>query len=149
MAKFNFKFESVKKIKETLEKKTQKELSLIELEVSKINEEIKNLFITKKLNKAKVTGNGTIKVNMLHYLQNYELFIDNKIEELQKRVIELLKAKEKKIIELSDRTKETKMFEKLKEKHLIDYVNVQKKIEQIEIDEIATKQFVREINSEK
>lgn len=144
MSKFKYKFETVKKIKETLEKKTQKELSIIELEVSKINEEIKNLFLTKKLNKAKLTNNGTVKVNMLHYLQNYELFIDGKIESLQRRVIELLKEKEKKITELAQRTKETKMFEKLKEKHFADYLNEQKKIEQIEIDEIATKKFVRE-----
>ncbi len=144
MAKFNYKFETVKKIKETLEKKTQKELSLIELEVSKINEEIKNMFLTKKLNKAKLTNNGTVKVNMLHYLQNYELFIDNKIETLQKKVIELLKEKEKKIQELALRSKETKMFEKLREKHYMDYLIEQKKLDQIEIDEIATKKFVRE-----
>ena len=36
------------------------------------------------------------------------------------------------------------MFEKLKEKHYLDFLNEQKKIEQIEIDEIAAKKFVRE-----
>jgi flagellar FliJ protein len=81
---------------------------------------------------------------MLHYLQNYELLIDKKIETLQMHITELQKSKEKKIAELAQRTKEAKMFEKLKEKHYLDYLNEQKKIEQIEIDEIASKKFVRE-----
>ncbi len=144
MAKFKYKFETIKKIKETMEKKTQKELSLIELEITKSNEAIKNLLVSKKLHKAKLTTNGTVKVNMLHYLQNYELLIDKKIETLQKHITELNKSKEKKIAELAQRTKEARMFEKLKEKHYLDFLNEQKKIEQIEIDEIAAKKFVRE-----
>lgn len=144
MAKFKYKFETIKKIKETMEKKTQKELSLIELEITKTNEAIKNLLVSKKLHKAKLTTNGTVKVNMLHCLQNYELLIDKKIETLQKHITELNKSKEKKIAELAQRTKEAKMFEKLKEKHYLDFLNEQKKNEQIEIDEIAAKKFVRE-----
>jgi len=144
MAKFKYKFETIKKIKETMEKKTQKELSLIELEISKANEAIKNLLVSKKLHKAKLTNNGTVKVSMLHYLQNYELLIDKKIETLQMHITELQKSKEKKIAELAQRTKEAKMFEKLKEKHYLDFLNEQKKIDQIEIDEIASKKFVRE-----
>ncbi len=47
MAKFQYKFKTIKDIKERLEKKTQKELAIIDLEIKNKNEEI--LELTKQL----------------------------------------------------------------------------------------------------
>ena len=48
--------------------------------------------------------------------------------------------------ELVEKSKETKMFEKLKIKHHGEFIKDQNKLEQIELDDIATKKFVRSNN---
>ena len=60
-------------------------------------------------------------------------------KDLAKKNIE----KENKVKELIKKSKETKTFEKLEEKHRAEFFKSQDKLEQIELDEIAVKEFNR------
>jgi flagellar export protein FliJ len=48
------------------------------------------------------------------------------------------------MIELVKKTQETKTFEKLEEKHLMEFLKAQDKIEQKEMDEFAVNEYLRE-----
>ena len=143
MAKFKYKFESIKRIKETIEKKTQKELSVIDLEIDKVKERIVKLLEDKKNRREERLAKKTLKVSELKFYENFDKSIDEKIELEKIELQSLLIDREEKKNELLEKSKETKMFDKLKEKHYLDFMKEQNKQEQIEIDDIATKKFVR------
>ncbi|MCW8848521.1 MAG: flagellar export protein FliJ [Melioribacteraceae bacterium] len=144
MAKFQYKFKTIKDIKERLEKKTQKELAIIDLEIKNKNEEIVEL--TKQLqecNRKKLESKSN-KIKDLHFYEKYQRFLIEQIELVQKYILARKKDRAKKMLELIKKTQETKTFEKLEEKHLTEFLKVQDKLEQKEMDEIAVNEFVRE-----
>lgn len=143
MAKFNYKFESVKNVKIALEKKTQKELTLIEMEMVKREDEIKELVEEKTSHKKEMMSRKTMKVAELKFYADFEKVIDEKIEAKKSEIKKLEVERNKKFEELTEKTRETKMFEKLEEKHKLEFKREQDKLEQIEIDDIATKKFIR------
>lgn len=143
MAKFNYKFESVKQVKIALEKKVQKELTVVEMQIKKKLEEIEELLNEKGNYKAKTMSKKSLKVAELKFLSDFEKLVDGKVEIVKDEIQKLESERVIKRQELSQKSKETKMFEKLEEKHKIEHIKVQSKLEQIEIDDIATKKFIR------
>ncbi len=143
MANFKYKFESVKNVKKTIEKKVQKELMEIEFKIQKLNDEINNLITQKETYSLEIKNRNNLKVRDLYFYQDYENFLDAKIKRKRKEVVKLSKEKKAKIEELIQKSKETKMFEKLEEIYKLDYINEQKKLEQKELDEVAAKKFGR------
>ncbi|HPN36888.1 MAG TPA: flagellar FliJ family protein [Melioribacteraceae bacterium] len=139
MAKFNYKFDTIKKVKQIVEKKVQKEVSVIELEIEKRKLEIKELEDEKfkTINEFKIKK--SLKVSEIQFVNNFEKLIDEKIAAIKNEILGLEKSKQKKMEELTQKSKETKMFEKLEEKHLQQFIVEQNRLEQIEIDDIATK----------
>lgn len=143
MAKFIYKFEPIKNIKKVLEKKVQKDISLLELEIAKTNQMIIDLEKEKKYHKEKLLQSKNLKAMDLRFHAYYEKHIEEKIISVKKIREQFEKKKKEKLLELVQRSKETKIFEKLEEKHKISFDKEQNRLEQIEIDDIATKKFIR------
>lgn len=143
MKKFVYKFDSIRKVKQALEKKAQKEVALIDVEIKKAKQKIIDLNTEKKSYKEKIGGKKTIKAHEMHFQLEYEMEIDNKIVECQNELIELDKKRVEKVKELTEKTKETKMFDKLEEKHYENFIIEQNRIDQLETDDLATKKFIR------
>jgi len=143
MAKFKYRFESIKQIKKRYEKKVQKEVAVIDLEIRKREQQIDELYTQSKSEKTKVLEKGSKKASELHFFSMYDNYLMNEIDGI-KQVIEIKKIeKEKKLIELLEKTKETKIFEKLEEKHFEEFTIEQNKKEQLELDEIAVTKFIK------
>ncbi|MFZ1290312.1 MAG: flagellar export protein FliJ [Melioribacteraceae bacterium] len=143
MAKFKYKFETIKSIKERFEKIVMKELSIINLEIERLKKEIEALKLELKETKLKKLTYSTIKINDLQFYAKHENYLERQIGLLRKELSKKNIEKEKKIKELIKKSKETKTFEKLEEKHRMEYFKTQDKLEQIELDEIAVKEFNR------
>lgn len=144
MSTFKYKFKSIKEIKERFEKKAQKELAIIDLEIKKKNSEINELTIQlKECNRKKIEDKSKT-IRDLHFYEKYQRFLLEQIELAQKSILERKKERELKVIELIQKSKETKTFEKLEEQHLAEFVKSQEVLEQKEMDEFAVNEFLRE-----
>ncbi|MGE5431787.1 MAG: flagellar export protein FliJ [Syntrophomonadaceae bacterium] len=144
MAKFHYKFESIKKIKETFEKKIQKEISLIDIEIEKQNCLLKSLADEKNKSRSSLSGKNNVKVSELQFQSEVQNLLGLKEKKILGEIKELEKVKETRMLELEQKTKEHKIFETLEEKHYEDFLLAQNQLEQKEIDEIASKKFARE-----
>lgn len=143
MAKFKYKFESIKQIKKRYEKKVQKEVAVIGLEIKKREQQINELYEKSKNEKERILKKGSRKASELHFFSMYDNYLINEVGRI-KQEIEIKKIeKEKKLIELTEKTKETKIFEKLEEKHFEEFTLEQNKKEQLELDEIAVTKFIK------
>jgi len=142
MSKFKYKFEGIQKVKVAFKKKAQKELSLIDIEISKRKDEIKLSIINKKKQKTDVLSKKNLKASELIFADRYEKVIDSRIEKLEYEISYLNKKRNLKLIELAQKSKESRIFEKLKEKHRVDFRKEEKKKELKEIDDVAAKKFM-------
>lgn len=144
MSTFKYKFKSIKEIKERFEKKAQKELAIIDLEIKKKNSEINELTKQIKECNRKKTEDKSKAIRDLHFYEKYQRFLIEQIELAKKSILERKKERELKVIELIKKSKETKTFEKLEEQHLAEFVKSQEVSEQKEMDEFAVNEFLRE-----
>ena len=144
MAKFKYKFDSVKNIKERLEKKSKKELAIIDLEIKKKRNEIKDINELLKKSKLAKTQRQTKSSEDLHFFEKYENYLSEQKTLIEKYISEKRAEREEKVKELMQRSKETKTFVKLEEKHFEEFIKLQNKIDQKEMDEIAIQEFIRE-----
>ncbi len=141
MSKFTFKYDSIKKVKELLEKKVQKEMALIELEIDR------NIFECEKLvleieNTIKIPKSN--RISELKAVENYKKTLEKKIEIIQKHIEALKQQKEKKLKELAERSKENKIFQTLEETYLENFKYEENLKDEIKINEIATQKFIRD-----
>ena len=143
MAKFKYKFKSIKEIKQQLEKKTQKELAIIELEIANKKSEINRLMELLKVQKVKKLGKQSKTITELHFDEKYESYLVEQMEILDKYIEEKNMERKNKLEELVDKAKETKTFEKLEEKHFTQFVKEVEKKDQIEMDEFAVQEFLK------
>ncbi len=145
MAKFAYKFESVKRVKESLEKKAQKEAALIDLEIEKQKQTYLNVQREGE-DGLRNTQTKNVSIAELKFEKNYIRYIENRLIEIKMNMLKLEKQKEKKIAELIQKSKEHKIFDALEETHLDRFNKEQNRIEMLFIDEIATQKFSREHN---
>ena len=143
MAKFVYKFETVKHVKKTIEKKVQKEISQIDKEINKLLSMLSKLEYEKSENRSEMLKKGNLKISELRFYSNFESYLEQQIKRINEKILKFESLKMKKREELQQKSKETKIFEKLEEKHLELYNAAQNKLEQIEIDDIATKKYIR------
>ena len=141
MSKFTFKYDSIKKVKELLEKKVQKEMALIELEIDR------NIFECEKLvqeieNTIKIPKSN--RISELKAVENYKKTLEKKIEIIQRHIEALKLQKEKKLKELSERSKENKIFQTLEETYLENFKYEENLKDENKINEIATQKFIRD-----
>lgn len=144
MAKFKYQFESILRIKETLEKKIQKEISLIDLEIDNLNKVLQDMLEERNVTKKNVGARRNIKASELQFYNEVEILMDAQMKKISGEINRLEEKKKVKVEELIAKSKEHKIFETLEGKHLEDFVFDQNQIEQKEIDEIAMKKFARE-----
>ena len=141
MPKFKFKYDSVKKVKDLLEKKVQKEIALIDLEIErniterkKLTTEIENNFKNRKSN----------KVSELKAVENYKEALEKKVETIQKQIVLLNKHKEDKVTELIEKSKENKILQTLEENHFENFKYEENLKDESKINEIATQKYIRD-----
>jgi flagellar export protein FliJ len=142
MAKFNYKFAGIQKIKESIEKKAQKELSIIDLAIDKKQKQIIELQNEAELHRNE-SRKKNIKVSELKFHQGFQHQIKLKIEAINKELQTLNVERNHKLEELVIKSKEHKVFDKLEEKHKESFYFDQNKVESINIDEIAIQSFAR------
>ena len=140
---FKYKFESIKKIKESLEKKAQKELAEVDLQIERVRVEIVKLDNIVKALKINVNEHRSIKAAEMHHINRYEEYIRQEKISLENKIVELELLRTKKLEELQEKQKEYKMFETMKEKHHEAFVVDANRLEQIMLDEVAGQKFAR------
>ena len=141
MQKFKFKYDSIKKVKDLLEKKVQREIALIDLEIErnivereKIILEIENNLKNRKSN----------KISELKAVENYKASLEKKVENIQKQIVRLNKHKEDKMCELIEKSKENKIFQTLEENHFENFKYEENLKDESRINEIATQKYIRD-----
>jgi len=107
MSKFHYKFESIKKVKEALEKKAQKEIALIDLEIKKNEDEYK-ILTEKELKSKKNFFKGGISAAELKFKKNYELSLRNQRMILMNQIKILNDKRKLKMDELIQKIQRTK-----------------------------------------
>lgn len=142
MSKFKFKFESVKKVKETFEKKAQKELAQIDLFITKHQDlrqkledeinDLRNSAYKKRMN-----------ISELQFLGGYDAVLKQQIEMQSEVINQLEKKREKKIDEVVVKTKEKKILNQLEETHRENYYKEINMSEMKNFDEIGVQNFNR------
>ena len=142
MAKFNFKFKSVKKVKEALEKKAQKELALIDLYIDQnIQQKIKLLEEINSLRRS--VYDKKISVSELRFLAQYKNFLHNKVDEKDTAIKTLQVKKDEKVEEVIQKTKEKKMLLKLEENHFDEFNTNENRNELKNYNDLAVQKFAR------
>ncbi len=143
MAKFVYKFETIKKVKETLEKKVQKEVAVIEIQIDKMMAEYDMLTNevmaarNKSLDKSITAGELKIKKGYEYFLEKQRVSILDQINKLKER-------KKIKMEELLQKSKEHTIFETLEDNYEEDFRNEQNRLEMRFADELASQKFVRQ-----
>jgi flagellar export protein FliJ len=140
MSKFNFKYDSIKKVKDILEKKVQKEIAFIDMEIDKNIYEREKLILEAEEN---IKNRKSNRVSELKAIENFKRSIEKKIEIIEKQIVALEKQKEEKMKELIEKSKENKIFQTLEEAHLEDFKHEENLKDEGKINEIATQKFIR------
>lgn len=141
MKKYKFQFESIRKIKEMLEKKAQKEVAEIEHEIEKAKKEYARL--EEEKNKILNTSKTSYKASELQFRNDYRELMDKKLETTQRYIEELYIKRDEKMQDLVQKSKEHKIFDTLDDNEKEKFILEQNKIEAIDIDEIAISKFIR------
>ncbi len=142
MKKFNYKFESILKVKESFKKQAMKEVA----EVGKQIEEkiVKKEQLISDLTECKQSSTKkTMKISELQFIESHVYFLTKKIQFIDSELARLklvLKMKQDKLIEKS---KESKIFHKLKESKLLKYKREENKEELQMLDELAIQKSSR------
>ena len=142
MAKFQYKFQSIQHVKKMQEKRAQKEVAIIEMEIEKCRIEFDNLVKLEEESSKNMPLKGITAAD-IKFIKGYELCMRQKREVILKKLEKLTREKEIKMAELVKKSKEHKIFDTLKESYLERFNQEQNKLEMNQIDEIATQKFVR------
>jgi len=145
MKKFQFKFETVLKVKENKEQELKKELLKLialkteqEMMLNDINLEKKRISQEKLNNKSEL-----LNIQSYIFYENYINSLRRQITSIEKVIKELEKRADDKREEVIEASKEKKIFEKLKERHYENFKKLVIQNEQKVLDEIAIGKFNR------
>jgi flagellar export protein FliJ len=144
MNKFVYRFETVKNVKEKLEKKVQRELAVLEAQIEICKKDFNILLEEESRNKSE--GKRRTKISEINFTKGYELYMEKRKNAVLNRINELNNQKENKINELVQKSKEHKIFDTLEEKHREIFYEEQNKEEAGVINEIAIQRFLRDQN---
>lgn len=142
MSKFTYKFDAIRKVKESLEKKVQKEVAEIDLSIDKYKRELQKLTDEEKEESEKFSKN--IKIVELKERRAYLVSLKKKMENVQLQISALYLQREKKINELIQKSKEHKIFDSLEDVYRDQFNEEEKRLEMVQVNETATQRFVRE-----
>ncbi len=143
MAKFVYKFEAVKKVKETLEKKVQKEVAVIEIQIDKLMMEYDKL-----TGEVMASRTAPIRHNItageLKFKNGYEVCLEKERISILNQINKLKEKRKIKMSELVQKSKEHTIFETLEDNYSENFKNEQNHLDMQVIDELATQKFVRQ-----
>lgn len=142
MAAFVYKFENVKKAKDELKKKVQKDLALVENEIFLCKQDLESSL--EELIELRNSLNAKdLKVSEIQFNKGCEKLMEKKIES-QKDMLNGLEVKKTKVLdELLQKTKEHKIFNTLEDNLREKFIKEQNRLEMKDLDEIAVQKFVR------
>jgi len=140
MSNFKFKFESVRKVKETFEKKAQKELAQIDLFITK-HQALKQKLIDEINDLRNSAYKKKMNVAELKFIGGYDTVLRQQIDMQNEVIIQLEKKREKKIEEVVVKTKEKKMLNQLEETHKENFNRETNSLELKFFDEVAVQNF--------
>ena len=140
MSNFKFKFESVRKVKETFEKKAQKELAQIDLFITK-HQALKQKLIDEINDLRNSAYKKKMNVAELKFIGGYDTVLRRQIDMQNEVIIQLEKKREKKIEEVVVKTKEKKMLNQLEETHKENFNRETNALELKFFDEVAVQNF--------
>ncbi len=142
MGKFKYKFDSVRHVKETQKKIVQKDVALIELEIEKYTGKL-NAIIDEERASKNNRFKQSLRAGDVQFKINYEINLDEQRKQLQEIIDNLKRKKEKKIEVLTQKTKEQKIFDTLEDIYHDEFIKEEKRLDLINIDELATQKFIR------
>ena len=137
MAKFNFRLQSVIKVKEIQEKKIQRELAQIKKRLLQERERLEDLEGERERLVSSSPLNGKVRAADVVVHQNYIRKISDEIHFENARIENLTESETKKIDEVLDVKKDKEAIEQLKEKKLEEFKREQDHKEQILLDAVA------------
>lgn len=145
MKKFQFKLETVLKVKEKKEEQLKREL--MKLQAMKIEQEQILKLIEQEKNgamkdKAREKGAGTDIMSIVLF-EKYLNSLRLQISITEKNIKELENLSDEKRTEVVEASREKKIFEKLKEKHRDIFNKIVENNEQKQLDEIAVSKYNR------
>ena len=142
MSKFNYRFESIIKIKDSLEKKAAKELAEIDAFIERQRQEY-NQVVERGNNTKRDISHEKLSSFELKFIKGYEEDLKQQLLLIKLKINQLELKKDEKMIELVQKSKENKMFGTLKENHLEIFQLNENKIEMDSINEMATQKYIR------
>jgi len=140
MAKYMFKFQSIKNVKEMLEKKIQEEISRINKQIENFRFELKHLTNEKKRVSIQTTEKSTI-VSDYQSMKMYSSHLQQQMEAIERKIEVSLKKREEKQKELVERKKEIKSLEIIKENDYLNFLSEERKNELKALNEVALRNF--------
>ncbi len=140
---FKYKFASIIKIKQSLEKKAQKEVAVVDLQIDQVKLELEKLQNILKALRINIGEQRAIKAAEIHHIHKYEEYLANERKMLEKKLDDLEKLRIVKLEDLQEKQKEHKMFETMEGKHFAAYTIESNRLDQISMDEIASQKFSR------
>jgi len=143
MSKFVYKFRSIQKVKEVLQKKVQKEIALIDMEIENFKNEYSRIS-EEKMESKRNFNQKDVSIGEIKFRKNYELCLDRKMVVILENIEKLNKKKEIKLLELVQKSKEQKIFDSLEEVYHDNFNKEQNRSELKFIDELATQKYVRQ-----
>ena len=144
MARFIYRFDSIKKTRDILEKKIQKELAEIDKYLESKREECRSL--EKKKEESSKIIQQCKNVAELKLLDGYRNELESRIEIAKKNIRLLMEQRENKMDELIKKSKESKMFKLLEETHLQQFKHEENAKEDNIVNELAAQKFNRKNN---
>lgn len=145
MKKFQFKFQTVLKVKEQKEEELKRELmrlQALKLEQQMLLAEIENEKRASHKEKSKHHHSGT-DISLLRQFEEYINALRSQVALTEKRIKDLEKKADIKRVEVVEASKEKKVLEKLKDRDFAEFKKVVLKNEQDVLDEIAISKYNR------
>lgn len=143
MAKYKFKFQSILTVKEMLEKKTQEEISVINMEIEQLKKQLQLIREEKIKNESKMNS-GSAKVSEYQSMKMYNSHLENQITQTEKEIDNCIKRREEKQKELIERKKEIKSLETLKENDYQNFLIEEGRNELKALNEVALRNYTGE-----
>ena len=136
MSKYKFKFQSIANVKEILEKKILREISIINKEIINRKNE-RDIFIEERKKVLKDILKHKLKTSDYQSIKKYDEQLRKEIVHIEKEIESCLKRKELKQKELLVKKKEIKAFEILKENDYSNFLIEERKTELKMLNDIA------------
>lgn len=142
MNKFEFKFQSVKKVKEVFEKKVEEEISRLNKQIAELK-----VHLRKIMNERRQLGEEMIerpsKVAGYQSMKSYDIQLEKEILSIRKKINTVGKKREEKQKELLEKKKEVKAFEILEEHAYEDFLIEDRRNELKVLNEVAVRNHER------